>query len=153
MAALLRKADDAGFLTFSGNAAEFERALPFGLVVDALDEYLASLEPYAFHRLASDDQGELAGVFPALRSLSSGSGPTTAAERFRAHHAVWDLIERLAATRPVALVFDDIQWADAASLELTAHLLRRPPRAGVPAETAATSTFSKTVRPVKSRAP
>ena len=131
VASLLRRADDAGFLTFSGSAAEFERELPFGLVVDALDEYLASLDPQAFHRLAADDRGELAGVFPALRSLSSGSGPTTAAERFRAHHAVRELIERLAATRPVALVFDDIQWADGASLELTTHLLRRPPRARV----------------------
>jgi DNA-binding NarL/FixJ family response regulator len=131
VASLLRRADEAGFLTFSGSAAEFERELPFGLVVDALDEYLASLDPQAFHRLAADDRGELAGVFPALRSLSSGSGPTTAAERFRAHHAVRELIERLAATRPVALVFDDIQWADGASLELVAHLLRRPPRAGV----------------------
>ena len=131
VAVLLRRADEAGFLTFSGSAAEFERELPFGLVVDALDEYLASLDPQSFHRLAADDRGELAGVFPALRSLSSGSGPTTAAERFRAHHAVRELIERVAATRPVALVFDDIQWADGASLELAAHLLRRPPRAGV----------------------
>ena len=131
VASLLRMADEAGFLALSGSAAEFERELPFGLVVDALDEYLASLEPYAFHRLAADDEGELAGVFPALRSLSSGSRPTTATERFRAHHAVRELIERLAVTQPVALIFDDIQWADGASLELAAHLLRRPPRAGV----------------------
>jgi DNA-binding NarL/FixJ family response regulator/tetratricopeptide (TPR) repeat protein len=131
VASLLRMADERGFLTLSGSAAEFERELPFGLVVDALDEYLASLEPYAFHRLAADDQGELAGVFPALRSLNSGAGPTTATERFRAHHAVRELLERLAVTQPVALVFDDIQWADGASLELAAHLLRRPPRAGV----------------------
>ena len=131
MASLLRMAGEAGFLTLSGSAAEFERELPFGVVVDALDEYLASLEPLAFHRLAADDQGELAGVFPALRSLSHGSSPATAAERFRAHHAVRELIERLAATQPVALVFDDIQWADGASIELAAHLLRRPPRARV----------------------
>ena len=131
VASLLRMADQAGFLTLSGSAAEFERELPFGVVVDALDEYLASLEPYAFHRLAADDRGELAGVFPALRSLSSGSSPTTAAERFRAHHAVRELLARLAAKQPVALGFDDIQWADGASIELIAHLLRRPPRAPV----------------------
>ncbi len=131
VALLQQLAGEAGFLTLSGRAAEFERELPFGVVVDALDEYLASLEPLAFHRLAADDRGELAGVFPALRSLSARSSPTTAAERFHTHHAVRELIERLAATRPVALVLDDLQWADGASIELAAHLLRRPPRARV----------------------
>ena len=131
IASLLQLASDQGFLTLSGSAAEFERELPFGLVVDALDEYLASLEPSAFHRLAADDQGELAGVFPALRTLGSGPAPTTAAQRFRTHHAVRELLERLAATRPVLLSFDDVQWADGASLELATHLLRRPPGAGV----------------------
>ena len=131
LASLVRRASEEGFLTLSGSAAEFERELPFGLVVDALDEYLASLDPHAFHRLATDDQGELAGVFPALRSLGPAPVPTTAAERFRTHHAVRELIEGLAATRPVLLTFDDIQWADGASLELTTHLLRRPPRSRV----------------------
>jgi hypothetical protein len=65
-----------GFSPSAAAPREFERELPFGLVVDALDEYLASLDPQAFHRLATDDRGKLASVFPPLRSLSSGSSPS-----------------------------------------------------------------------------
>lgn len=129
---LLRRAEDRGCLTLRGNAAEFERELPFGLLVDAFDEYLESLDPRQFNRLATEDLGELAAVFPALRSLDPGSDePTTAAERFRAHHALRELIERLAARQPLVLLLDDLHWADGASIELASYLLRHPPRAAV----------------------
>jgi ATP/maltotriose-dependent transcriptional regulator MalT len=129
---LVRQAEQRGCLVLRGSAAEFERELPFGLVVDAFDEYLESLDPREFNRLSAEDLGELAGVFPALSSLNPGSDqPTTAAERFRAHRAVRDLIERLAAGQPLVVVLDDLHWADGASLELTSYLLRHPPRGAV----------------------
>jgi DNA-binding NarL/FixJ family response regulator len=129
---LLGRAEDGGCLTLQGSAAEFERELPFGLVVDAFDEYLESLPPEPFNRLADEELSELAGVFPALGWLESGTGqPSTAAERFRAHRAVRKLIERLAVSQPLALLLDDLHWADGASLELTSHLLRRPPQGPV----------------------
>jgi DNA-binding NarL/FixJ family response regulator len=132
LAELLARAGERGCLALHGSAAEFERELPFGLVVDAVDEYLESLDAHVFQRLAAEDLTELAGVFPALRSLDPGSDqPSTAAERFRAHRAVCGLLEHLAARQPVVLALDDLHWADAASLELTSHLLRRPPHAAV----------------------
>lgn len=131
LAALLRRAEERGCLVLEGSAAEFERELPFGVVVDAFDEYVESLDPRALSGLAAEDLGELAGVFPALRLLDRGSDqPSTPAERFRAHRAVCRLIERLAASQPLILLLDDLHWADGASLELASHLLRRPPRAG-----------------------
>ena len=129
---LLTRAGERGYLALHGGAAEFERELPFGLVVDAVDEYLESLDPRAFQRLAGEDLTELAGVFPALRTLDPGSDqPSTAAERFRAHRAVCTLFEHLAVRQPVVLTLDDLHWADGASLELVSHLLRRPPHAAV----------------------
>jgi DNA-binding NarL/FixJ family response regulator len=129
---LLARAGERGCLALHGSAAEFERELPFGLIVDAVDEYLQSLDPQSFQRLASEDLAELAGVFPALRSLDPGSDqPSTAAERFRAHRAVCGLLEQLAARQPLVLALDDLHWADGASLELASHLLRRPPHAAV----------------------
>jgi DNA-binding NarL/FixJ family response regulator len=129
---LLARAGERGCLALHGSAAEFERELPFGLVVDACDEYLESLDPHAFQRLAGGDRAELAGVFPALRSLDPGSDqPSTAAERFRVHRAVCCLFEHLAGRQPLVLALDDLHWADGASLELASHLLRRPPHAAV----------------------
>ena len=42
-----------------------------------------------------------------------------------------DLLERLAAAKPLVLVLDDVHWADPASIELLGALLRRPPQARV----------------------
>ena len=129
---LVRQAEQRGCLALRGSAAEFEQELPFGVLVDAFDEYLESLDPREFKRLSAEDLGELSGVFPALSSLNPGSDqPTTAAERFRAHRAVRDLIESLAVRQPLVLVLDDLHWADGASRELTAYLLRHPPRGSV----------------------
>jgi DNA-binding NarL/FixJ family response regulator len=129
---LLLRAADRGCLALHGNAAEFEREVPFGLVVNALDEFIETLGAGAFAAHGTEEVAELAGVFPALRSLDPGSeDPTTAAERFRAHRAIRALLEGLAERQPVVLSLDDLHWADGASLELISYLLRRPPRAPV----------------------
>jgi DNA-binding NarL/FixJ family response regulator len=129
---LASRAQERDCLVLEGRAAEFELELPFGLVVDAFDAYLESLDPRTYDRLAADGLDELASVFPSLRSLGDGGAhPSGPAERFRAHHAVRELIERLAARRPVLLALDDVHWSDGASLELIGHLVRRRPEAAV----------------------
>jgi predicted ATPase len=126
------KADSQGCLVLEGRAAEFERELPFGVLLDACDEYLESLDGLRAQRLAGDGLAELATVFPSLRSLVPDAVPVALAhERYRAHRAVREMLERLAKRQPVVLLLDDLHWADDASIELISHLLRRPPRAGV----------------------
>ena len=130
IAALAERASAAGCLVLGGRATELERDFPFGLLVDALDEYLESLDARSFGRLGADELVELASVFPALRSSgATGASPSTAAERFRAHHATRQLIERIAAPRPLLLMLDDIHWADDASLEFIGYVFRHPPDA------------------------
>jgi hypothetical protein len=51
-------------------------------------------------------------------------GGADASERYRAFEAVRALLEETAAERPVLLVLDDLQWADADSLHLLRHLAR-----------------------------
>ncbi|MBI4932446.1 MAG: AAA family ATPase [Actinobacteria bacterium] len=129
---LARDARARDCLTLTGRAAEFESDVPFAVVIDAVDSYLRSLDPNDIDRLATDRLGALAAVFPSLSRLGEAVDvPVNAGERFRVHRAVGELLERLAARQPVLLVLDDLQWADAASLELAAHLAHRPPDGAV----------------------
>ncbi len=126
LAELCRRGEERGHLVLEGRAAEFERDIPFGLIVDALNDYLGSLEPALLRSLDESLLTELAAVFPALPSqyrgdASGGEG----AERYRLHYAVRSLLERLTARQPMLLALDDVHWADAASVELLTHLLRR----------------------------
>src|ERR1700755_2444029 len=50
-----------------------------------------------------------------------------ATERHELHRAVRALLERLAAPRGLALILDDLHWADPASIALVASIVRRPP--------------------------
>src|SRR5215468_9899058 len=125
------RAGARGHLVLSGAASEFEQDLPFSVFVDALDEYVAGLEP---HRLAVLDdavQAELAHVFPSLSALAGGQQVSPQHERYRSHRAVRALLEHLARTLPLVLVLDDFHWADSASVELLGALLRRPPATAV----------------------
>ena len=74
---------------------------------------------------------ELAAVFPAMEAFVEEPASVSEVERFRLHRAVRSLLERLAGERPLVLVLDDLQWMDAASCDLGASLLRRPPEAAV----------------------
>lgn len=130
LAELCARAGRGERLVFVGRGSELERDLPFAVFVDALDAYLDSLSPAAFRGLAAAQRDRLAAIFPALAGLGEG-GAVLPEERHHAHHAVRALLEMLARSRPCLLVLDDVHWADQASLELLAHLLRRAPQASI----------------------
>jgi DNA-binding NarL/FixJ family response regulator len=119
-------AEDDGGLTLAARAAEHERDVPFGVVVDALDDHVATMHPRRVASLGTD----LGAVLPAAaaRGASDSRSDVGAAERFRYHRALRGLLELLARERPVMLMLDDLHWADDASVEFVLHLLRRPPR-------------------------
>jgi ATP/maltotriose-dependent transcriptional regulator MalT len=125
------RAEAREHLVLAGSASELERDLPFSLFVDALDEYLEGLEPAQLASLDDDVQAELAHVFPSLSALGSGREVSLQHERYRSHRAVRELLEYLAAAKPLVLTLDDVHWADSASVELLGALLRRPPAAAV----------------------
>jgi ATP/maltotriose-dependent transcriptional regulator MalT len=126
LAELCRHGEDRGYLVLEGRAAELERDIPFGLIVDALNDYLASLPPAVLRALDEDVVQELAAIFPALPRLHPGAASGgEGAERYRLHYAVRSVLERLAKSQPMLLALDDVHWADAASVEMLTHLVRR----------------------------
>ena len=114
----------------AGRAAEFEQEMPFGAVVDALDDRLEErsldLPPAALRLLGT--------VFPALADISAGppaASPETRAARYQLHRTVRHLLEGLSSRSGLVLILDDLHWADDATVELLDHLVRHPPRARV----------------------
>ena len=124
LGALEARADGQGCLVLAGSASELEADLPFGVFVDALDEYLYGLDPRRLAALDDDTRAELGHVFPALAGVAAERE-----ERYRLHRAVRSMLEELAGPKPLVLILDDLHWADSGSLELLGSLLRRPPGA------------------------
>src|SRR5215210_3166459 len=130
LAELASRADARGHVVLSGCAAEFERDLPFWVFGDALDEYVQGLDPRLIGALDETVRTELASVLPALSALGGGTAAPHD-ERYRAHRAMRQLLEHLAAFKPLVLALDDLHWADSASVDLVGALLRRPADAPV----------------------
>ena len=119
---IARRARERGLRVLGGHATELESDLPFGTIADALAHALDDAPTPAVRRVLRERAGELASVLPELGT----EAPRLSAERYEAHRAICALIAALAEKRPLLLTFDDLHWADPASLELVAHLLRRP---------------------------
>ena len=128
---LAARAERRGYLVLSGSASELERELPFSVFVNALDEYVESLDSDRLAALDDDVQAELAHVLPSLAVLAAGRTVAPQDERYRTHRAVRALLEQLAGAGRLVLLLDDFHWADPASIELLGALLRRPPAAAV----------------------
>jgi len=126
-----RRAEGHGCRVVTATAAEFERDLPFSVWADALDPHVASEELDLRAEWPPDVVLELGEILPSLRPSRFERRESVADERYRSHRAIRMLLERLAATRPLVLLFDDLHWSDGASIELIAALLRRSPDAPI----------------------
>lgn len=126
LAELCRRGRERRYLVLDGRAAEFEQDVPFGPIVDALNDHLGALEPAVLRALDEALLAELGSVFPSLaRHAVTGGAGDDGIGRYRVHYAIRSVLERQLARRPVLLALDDLHWADAASVEVLTHLLRR----------------------------
>lgn len=132
---LLELADAAerrGMLPLWGRAAEFEQEMPFGAVIDALDDRLETLAKELPERVGEQSAALLSAVFPAMsanRPDDAGPQPADAAlGRYGVYRAVRRALEEIIAPPGLVLILDDVHWADEASVELLDHLVRHPPR-------------------------
>ncbi|WP_342228479.1 helix-turn-helix transcriptional regulator [Nocardia wallacei] len=123
------RAETLGFRVIGGRGTELEREIPFGVVIDALDQPLGALRPDELSTLGTDALAELARLLPALARWASPLATPLQIERHRCHRALRIALRQLTSRRPVLLVLDDVHWADHASVEFIAYLLRhRVPR-------------------------
>jgi DNA-binding CsgD family transcriptional regulator len=117
---LLRAAEEeAGRRAWSvaaGRAYPVETGIPYAPVADLLLPLVRALPPETLATLTRGGEAELGWLIPELgRGDRSGSQPEM---KTRLLWSLTEFLGRLAARRPLLLLIDDLQWADASSLEL-----------------------------------
>jgi DNA-binding CsgD family transcriptional regulator len=110
LAAIRRKAEARGFSVVAGAVAPQDRDVPAASILD-LARSMTRLAPFA-------DLG---------RELLDLCDATRPAERVQHRRVVMELVERIlvALPGPTMLAFEDLQWADAMSLEVIGELARQ----------------------------
>ena len=113
-----RLARDAGCLVRHAAPGPHERQFAFGVVRTLLEAPLRNSP-------ASERAAILTGASaPAGALLLGGELPGAAEATAIAHGVMW-ACAGLARTRPVALIVDDAQWSDRASLHVLSYLAGR----------------------------
>lgn len=112
------------FQVLTGRATELEHEIPYSMISDALDDAVRSLSEPELQRLIPEELAELSRLFPVLRR-EAVIAPPIATERWRCHQSVRSVLQLLVGRAPIVVALDDLHWADHASLEVVAHLLRR----------------------------
>ncbi|OLC08851.1 MAG: hypothetical protein AUH42_00435, partial [Gemmatimonadetes bacterium 13_1_40CM_70_11] len=131
-----RVARDKGAVVLSGRCYVRE-TMPykgFDGVVDSLTRFLRALPDGARDRLIADDLRTAVQLFPALGRVAEIENLGTPTDepsdpvelRRRGFGALRELFRRIAATAPVVLHIDDLQWGDSDSIALLDFLLDPP---------------------------
>ena len=115
LAELRRQADAAGARVLAARASDLERDFPFGVVRQLFESLL--LEPGIAERAFAG------AAAPARAAFETPGGDQGGA--FAILHGLFWVTFNLAAERPLAIVCDDVHWADQPSLRFLAYLARR----------------------------
>jgi DNA-binding SARP family transcriptional activator/tetratricopeptide (TPR) repeat protein len=108
-----------------GRAAQ-EALVPFEALVQALRTALLAMPPKARERVVAD-RGRLSVLLPELVQLvptMRPDAPSADVERYLLFETVAEMLATESAVRPILLVIDDVQWADAVTIKLLEHVLR-----------------------------
>ncbi|HLM08557.1 MAG TPA: AAA family ATPase [Thermoleophilaceae bacterium] len=114
-------ADVAGARALSARGTELETHVAFGVVRQLL-------EPLVFE-LTEDEREELftgaASLARAVLTVGTAVDEPSEADRYSQINGLFWLASTLARERPLALVVDDVQWADEPSIEFLGFVARR----------------------------
>ena len=111
------RAAAAGLPVLRARAAEQERDIPFALAVEALDDAVAALHPSRQAALDPDAWPTWRPWWPTWRATPASRARAQRRDERSARTARCGALEELGHDRAVALLLDDLHWADQASLE------------------------------------
>ncbi|MCW5851330.1 MAG: AAA family ATPase [Anaerolineae bacterium] len=115
----------AGWTVVQGHCYEAERSFPYHPLIDALTPLVATLD------LASLDLpdvwlAEVARLLPDLAAGHPAGAPKKEGEQGQDQRRLFEGVARFMAAlpQPLLVLLDDLHWADAATLQLLAYLVR-----------------------------
>lgn len=116
------RARSDGLQVFSSAASEFEIEYPFGTVLSLFAGHLRTLDAAGLNAIFD-------GRAEACRDLFGHAGPHATPQDDAAQFAIIDglywLLVNMSATRPIAIVVDDLQCVDTPTLRFLDYLARR----------------------------
>ncbi|MGH2532590.1 MAG: helix-turn-helix transcriptional regulator [Thermomicrobiales bacterium] len=122
------QAASRGVQVYWGRCFEGEWSPPYAAWVDVLDAIAGDLPAAELRRALGQGAPPLARLVPriiaALPDLPAPAHLGPAEEQFRLFDAATQFLLAASAASPLMIVFDDLQWADRASLNLLAFLAR-----------------------------
>ncbi|MGN6872091.1 MAG: helix-turn-helix transcriptional regulator [Solirubrobacteraceae bacterium] len=122
---LTERARASGARVLVGGCAEFGgEGIPFGPVVEVMRTLADEVEPDELDGFLGPARNEFVRLLPELGDGGALPALDEGVEASRLHELILGLVSRLAAAQPLVLVFEDVQWADRSTLELTALLVR-----------------------------
>ena len=120
-------AEKRGWTVALGRAYPVESGMPYALFSDALLPIIRKLEPGTLQTLTRGGNAELVLLFPAL--APPGDRPALRGDPSELKpRLLWNLAQflaRFAAKKPLLLALENLQWADASSLELLHFIARQ----------------------------
>jgi DNA-binding CsgD family transcriptional regulator len=120
-------AESEGFRVLRARGAELEREFAFGVVRQLVEPLLAEASDEERAVLLDGPPGVAARLLglPLAPDAANGPAPAAPDPSFAVLHGLYWLVVNLTAERPVALVVDDVHWADGGSLRFLTFLLPR----------------------------
>jgi predicted ATPase len=105
-----------------------EEKIPYGPWVELLREYVGQASGEVLRRMLGGSVSEFAKLIPDI-SAKVGTVPPSKPlgeeqERIRLYDAIAQFLIAICIEKPLLLLFDDMQWADQASLDLLEYFVR-----------------------------
>jgi DNA-binding CsgD family transcriptional regulator len=109
-----------------------DSGLPYGPWVEAIDGYLGGMSAERLVELVAGDAAVLASVAPGIRATLADLPEVPALSPPDGQVRLFDAVARfLEQRREPVFVLDDMQWADASSLDLLMYVARLVPRLAI----------------------